>query len=259
MQDMQELAATSAARGDTPPAHAPVWTVDIWRGADEGEFVSYEVPRNERQTVLDVVSWVQRHRAPDLAYRFACRVGMCGSCAMMVNERPRWTCRTQAATAASGRRLRLAPLRALPRIKDLVTDMRPFFERWREAGGHFEASATRTDPFPRVDPAGGARRAADAAIECINCAVCFSACDVVAGDSDYLGPAALNRAWTLVNDERHAARESVLRAVTRRGGCMHCHTQASCTEHCPMGLDPSASIAGLKRFSLAVLLGRTPW
>ena len=82
MQDMQELAATSAARGDTPPAHAPVWTVDIWRGADEGEFVSYEVPRNERQTVLDVVSWVQRHRAPELAYRFACRVGMCGVCAV---------------------------------------------------------------------------------------------------------------------------------------------------------------------------------
>ena len=68
--------------------------VSIWRGKREGRFVDYSVPERANQTVLDVVTWVQRHREPSLAYRFACRVGVCGSCAMTVNGRPRWTCRT---------------------------------------------------------------------------------------------------------------------------------------------------------------------
>ncbi|MCK5364664.1 MAG: 2Fe-2S iron-sulfur cluster binding domain-containing protein, partial [Gammaproteobacteria bacterium] len=65
--------------------------VSIWRGKSEGRFVTYRVPARDSQTVLDVVTWVQRHREPSLAYRFACRVGVCGSCAMTVNGRPRWT------------------------------------------------------------------------------------------------------------------------------------------------------------------------
>ena len=92
--------------------------------------------------------------------------------------------------------------------------------------------------------------AADAGIECINCAVCYSACDVVAWRPEYLGPAALNRAWTLANDERHGERRAMLQAVAQDGGCHSCHTQGSCTEHCPMGLDPSAAVAGLKRRTL---------
>ena len=57
-------------------------TVSVWRGAESGEFRTYEVPRLESQTVLDVVTYIQRSLDPTLAYRFACRVGMCGSCAM---------------------------------------------------------------------------------------------------------------------------------------------------------------------------------
>ena len=59
--------------------------VKIWRGAETGQFQEYEVPRQESQTVLDVVTYVQRRLDPSLAYRFACRVGVCGSCAMTVN------------------------------------------------------------------------------------------------------------------------------------------------------------------------------
>ncbi len=70
-------------------------SVSVWRGdAGGGAYVRYEVPRQDSQTILDVVTWIQRHLEPRLAYRFACRVGMCGSCAMMVNGKPRWTCRT---------------------------------------------------------------------------------------------------------------------------------------------------------------------
>ena len=68
--------------------------VRVWRGGADGRFQAFEVPRGESQTVLDVVTFIQRRLDPTLAYRFACRVGMCGSCAMTVNGRPRWTCRT---------------------------------------------------------------------------------------------------------------------------------------------------------------------
>jgi fumarate reductase iron-sulfur subunit len=240
------------------PTSEPELEVSIWRGGAQGAFARYRVPRRADQTVLDVVTWVQRNLEPALAYRFACRVGMCGSCAMTVNGRPRWTCRSHVAKVAPGGRLRVAPLANLPVIRDLVTDMTGFFETWQKAGGRFAPSATRADPPAKVSPNAPARKAADAGIECINCGVCSAACDVVGWRPDYLGPAALNRAWTLINDERHADRAGVLRAVARDGGCHGCHTQGSCTEHCPVGLDPSAAIAGLKRRMLIGLVTGGP-
>ncbi len=233
----------------------PELEVSIWRGGEAGEFQTYRVPRRGGQTVLDVVTWVQRHLEPSLAYRFACRVGMCGSCAMTVNGRPRWTCRSHVDKVAPGGRLEIAPLPNLPVIRDLATDMTGFFDKWQRAGGRFAPSASRAAPPARVDPESPARRAADAGIECINCGVCHGACDVVRARPGYLGPAALNRAWTLVNDERHGDVTGALRAVAQDGGCHGCHTQGSCTTHCPLGLDPSAAIAGLQRRTLLNWLG----
>lgn len=224
--------------------------VRVWRGGEKGAFSRYEVPARENQTVLDVVTWIQRNREPALAYRFACRVGVCGSCAMSVNGRSRWTCRTHVNKVAQDGELTIEPLRNLPRIKDLVCDLTPFFDKWTAAGGVFAGGRDRTQEPARVDPQSPARQAADAGIECINCAICYSACDVVAWDSDYLGPAALNRAWTLLNDERQEDWDGLMAKVTAGSGCYRCHTLGNCAAACPVGLNPTASIAGLKRASL---------
>ncbi len=228
--------------------------VQIWRGGAEGRFQTFRVPRRANQTVLDVVTWIQREADPTLSYRFACRVGVCGSCAMTVNGRPRWTCRTHVSKVASDGRLTVAPLRNLSVIKDLACDMAPFFEKWRQARGRFEAALSRDDPLVPVSPESPERRAADAAIECINCAVCQAACDVVAWRPDYLGPAALNRAWAAWNDVRDGDRAAVLRAVGGESGCGNCHSHQSCAEHCPVEINPTRAIAGLKRAGLAALL-----
>jgi fumarate reductase iron-sulfur subunit len=90
--------------------------VSVWRGKESGEFRTYEVPQFASQTVLDVVTYIQRNLEPTLSYRFACRVGMCGSCAMTVNGKARWTCRTHAAKVAAGNALEIAPLNHLPVI-----------------------------------------------------------------------------------------------------------------------------------------------
>ena len=99
------------------------------------------------------------------------------------------------------------------------------------------------DDLPLLDPD-----------QCIGCGVCYAACDVVAWNPDYLGPAQLNRAWTLLNDVRDGDRAGVLRAVSHAAGCHTCHTHQSCAEHCPVALNPTRSIAGLKRASLSAYL-----
>jgi succinate dehydrogenase/fumarate reductase-like Fe-S protein len=125
--------------------------VSLWRGGTHGRYVDYDVPMRQNQTVLDIVTWVQRNLDSTLSYRFACRVGMCGSCAMTVNGRPRWTCRTHVSKVVAGGRLRIGPLENLPVIKDLATDMQQFFEKWQRAQGRFA-------PFGGTPSISGRRR-----------------------------------------------------------------------------------------------------
>jgi fumarate reductase iron-sulfur subunit len=228
--------------------------VSLWRGKAEGGYQTFDVPQRESQTVLDVVTYVQRELDPTLAYRFSCRVGVCGSCAMTVNGRPRWTCRTHVSKVIEDGRIEIGPLANLPVIKDLAADMAPFFEKSKAAQNHFVPSLTRHDPVPVVSPATPARISVDAAIECINCGICFAACDSVRWNPDYLGPAALNRAWTLINDTRDSGNAERMVAVTAKGGCQSCHTHQSCEQHCPKGLNPTASIAGIKRRAMAAYI-----
>lgn len=227
----------------------PARTIEVlvWRGSGDGDYQSFDVPRHDNQTVLDLVTWIQRNADPSLAYRFACRVGVCGSCAMTVNGRPRWTCRTHVSKVDDGGRVEIGPLANLPVVKDLVTDMSRFFEKWQAAKGTFVPTTTRHDAIAEIQPSSPARIAIDEAIECINCGVCHAACDTVTWNKDYLGPGPLNRAWTLVNDPRDGGQAERLFAISAAGGCQACHTHQSCEQLCPKGLNPTGSIAGLKR------------
>ena len=234
-------------------------SVEIWRGTESGHFQTFSVPRRANQTVLDVVTEIQREQDPTLAYRFACRVGMCGSCAMVVNGRPRWTCRTRVSEVVrADERLRLEPLRNFTVVKDLAVEMTEFFDRWRDARGSFEPGPQPAKDFAIVPPAAPQRQAVDAGIECIGCGICYSACDVVAWDREYLGPAALNRAWTLVNDVRDQDQATRLTAVSGNSGCQACHTHMSCTSFCPKGIAPTYAIAGLKRLMVSRALRGAP-
>ena len=197
------------------------------------------MPRLESQTVLDVVTHIQRKLDPTLSYRFACRVGMCGSCAMTVNGKARWTCRTHVSVVAEDDRLEIGPLHNLPVVKDLVTDMTPFLRQVGAGERAVPRERARARTISRAcRPNRRERKLVDEAIECIGCGVCYSSCDVVAWNPDYLGPAALNRAWTLANDVRDVAQRERLAAVAGDAGCHACHTQMSCTERCPKLLSP---------------------
>src|SRR3954454_6310502 len=148
------------ARAENAGSHqANPMTVEVWRGDRDGAFQDFKVPRRENQTVLDVVTEIQREHDATLSYRFACRVGMCGSCAMVVNGRPRWTCRTRVSDAvAEGGTLKLEPLRNMTVVKDLAVDMAAFFDKWRDAQGHFIPGEPQAD-FHVVPPSTPARKA----------------------------------------------------------------------------------------------------
>ncbi|MEX2541222.1 MAG: succinate dehydrogenase/fumarate reductase iron-sulfur subunit [Trueperaceae bacterium] len=229
--------------------------VDIWRGGEQGRFERYRVPRLSNQTVLDVVSYVQQHLDSTLAYRFACRVGMCGSCTMTVNGVPRWTCRTHVERVAGTKTLTIEPLRNFPVIKDLVCDVSEFFDKLAQAGGYFRPTRTRNDELAVVPPDTLERARVDEAIECIGCGACYASCAVEAMDPRYLGPAALNRIWTLLNDVRDGAGAHRLIVAAGAGGCHSCKTLMSCTDLCPKRIPLTASIAGLKRATVPGLLG----
>ncbi len=173
---------------------------------------------------------------------------------MTVNGVPRWTCRTHIRRVAPAGALELRPLENLPVIRDLAVDMAGFFAKSARARSAFVPKPDLGPDFAVVPPGSRARREASAGIECIGCAVCYAACDVVRWKPDFLGPAALTRAWTLVNDVRDGDGAARLRAVTGDAGCHACHSQQSCVERCPKSLDPTAAIAGLKRATAAAAL-----
>jgi fumarate reductase iron-sulfur subunit len=218
-------------------------------GAPERLAVFDVVPR-EGLTVLDALVEVQRRADPTLAFRYACRVGMCGSCAMVVNGRERWACRTL--LAGLGDPVTVRPLYHFPLIRDLVVDMAPFVERMRAVDARFVPGASRE--LAAVGQDSAERRRIDPAIECIGCGMCVSACTMVAHDPAFPGPAALNRLFTLQLDSRDGARATRASAALSAESLLRCHAQANCTAVCPMEIAPTESILALRRRAIRDLL-----
>jgi fumarate reductase iron-sulfur subunit len=231
-----------------------VLTVFRWApGGVEGA-QAYEVEAREGMTVLDALVVVQRALDPTLAFRYACRVGMCGSCAMVIDGRERWACRTLLASLR-GSAVTVRPLYHFPLIRDLVVDMTAFRERMLAAGATF---VPRDGPpaFAPVARDSAERRAIDPAVECIGCGMCLSACTMVAHDRHFPGPAALNRAFTLQMDSRDGAHGERARLLLDEDALTRCHSQGNCTAVCPMEISPTASILALRRRAVRQLFSR---
>src|SRR5437773_302371 len=145
------------------------WTADEAERLDE-----YRVAAAADTTVLDALVAIQRSQDPTLAFRYACRVGMCGSCAMVVNGRERWACRTRLELLGPGP-VSVRPLYHFPLLRDLVVDMTPFAAKLRDVGAALTPRAG-AEPYARVSGLSAERRDIDLAIECIGCGMCVSAC-----------------------------------------------------------------------------------
>lgn len=160
---------------------------------------------------------------------------------MLVNGRESLACRTRLADLGASK-VQLAPLRNLPVVKDLIVDLAPFFEKWNAVGVAFPDQSGKAIPI-----APGTQHVIDVHSDCITCGLCYSACDVVSHARRFLGPAALNRAYTLQLDARDAAHARRAATIAADGGAFRCHSMGQCTNVCPKGLDPLGAIAALKR------------
>lgn len=212
-----------------------------------GGAVSYSVVLAPRMTVLDALFIVQRTIDSTLAFRCACRVGMCGTCAVRINGRPGLACRTR--PSELGRpAMDVAPLAHLPVIRDLVVSMEPFFAQWKRARPRFRPKQPEAAATAAIPPDSEFGLLAAGKRDCITCGVCFAACGVRTTSGEYLGPAAVNRALLRIADPRESGGPERLAVLNEeRGGVWRCHTTFDCTEMCPKGIDLTDSIARLKR------------
>jgi fumarate reductase iron-sulfur subunit len=223
-----------------------------WAPGERERIDSYEVEAGADTTVLDALVAVQREQDPTLALRYACRVGMCGSCAMVVNGRERWACRTRLASLGPGP-VGVRPLYHFPLLRDLVVDMAPFVRRHAAVGAAFVPAAPAV-AYAEIPAPSPERAEIDEAIECIGCGMCLSACTMVAHDPRFLGPAALNRAFTLQRDRRDGARDARWATLVDDDALPRCHGQGACTDVCPMGLSPTRSIIRLRQMAVRRLV-----
>jgi succinate dehydrogenase / fumarate reductase iron-sulfur subunit len=210
----------------------------------------FDVALEDRMTVLDALFRIQRDQDTGLTFRCACRVGMCGTCAICVNGIPRLACKTRVRTLHPGT-IRLAPLPNLPVIKDLVVSLEPFFEQWKRVKPAFRPHDPESQELACVPEKSAYAKQTPAKRDCITCGICYAACGVKSTSGEYLGPAAINKAFLRLMDPRDmAVKERLDTLNAERGGVWRCHTQFNCTAVCPKGITLTDSITRLKRAML---------
>ncbi len=214
-----------------------------------GRFDSFTlaIPDETTTTILDVLLRVQREQDATLAFRYACRVNMCGSCAMVVNGREALACKTNVSGFPAGKEITIRPLNHFPVIKDLVVDMDPFFRKYEETLPFYEPRQEYAEPA-RIRPDSRERREIGDATECIACGCCVSSCTMAHYHEAYAGPAALNRAFTLLADSRDGLFEA--RLARAMESCYLCRTEFNCTEVCPKSISSTRAIKYIQRLAV---------
>jgi succinate dehydrogenase / fumarate reductase iron-sulfur subunit len=210
----------------------------------EAKFASYNVADEKGMTVLEGLFYILENIDNTLAFRSSCRAAVCGSCAVHINGQYRLACRTQIAQFGQCPVV-IRPLAHLPIVKDLVTDMKPFFDNYRKIKPYLIVPAEKNVPQSPVQ-----RKKIDGWIDCILCGSCYGSCPVSGTSSDYLGPHALMKALRFIDDSRDEGRKERLAIVGTNYGVFRCHTVFNCQQVCPKDLDPAKAIAKLKMKSV---------
>ncbi len=210
-------------------------------------FKKYTFEPEKGMTILEGLFHIQRKIDGSIAFRSSCREGVCGSCAMHINGKYRLACETQ--IAGLGSSITVRPLGHMNIIKDLVVDMKPFWDKYKQIKPYLMPG----DPDPvdreRVQTE-DERKNIDVLIDCILCASCTASCSVTATNPDYIGPAALMKANRFLRDSRDQAEVERLRISATEDGAYRCHTIFSCQYVCPKDLNPQQSIKEIQELGV---------
>ncbi|QKR00189.1 succinate dehydrogenase iron-sulfur subunit [Metallosphaera tengchongensis] len=207
---------------------------------------SYEVNESEIDdytTVLELLLKIREEKDPSLVLRYSCRMALCGSCGMIVNGRPRLACLTKVKGLPN--EIEVEPLRNLRTIRGLVPDLGDFFKKYKSVKPYLISDSeqeTPTKPYRQKDEEVKKYLQFN---YCIQCALCYSACPIVATNKEFPGPAAINVAYRYSADSRDINKER-LASLDTVDGVWSCRVAGSCSAVCPKGVDPSLSIQLVK-------------
>ncbi len=209
-------------------------------------------------TVLDALFAVKEKHDGSLAFRCSCRMGVCGSCGMMINGLPRLACNTQ--VSMLGAVVRVSALPNHDVIKDLVPDLAATFAKHRSVRPYL----IRRDRAEMEKPTREFAQTPEAMAgyvqfsHCLKCSLCLAACPTEASVPAFLGPQALAQAYRYAADTRDDGFKERAGAVDSLHGVFGCHLAGACSEACPKGVDPALAIQLLKRALLVRAPHRTP-
>ena len=226
-------------------------TLEIARYSPERDtkphFDSFEVPVRREWVVLDALNHIKDKEDGTLTYRWSCRMGICGSCGMMVNGEPKLTCATFLTDYAKrGGKIRVEPLRYFPVVRDLVTELTDFLAKLKKvkpwlihpnqaplSEGEFLQTPAQLDRYKQFSM-------------CINCTLCYAACPVTGLDPIFVGPAALALAQRYNMDSRDQGSGDRIAVLAHPDGIWGCTFVGECTRVCPKHVDPAGAIQQYK-------------
>ena len=237
--------------------------VSRYRPEEESEptLQSYDVPYNKDWVVLDALNHVKNQIDGSLSFRWSCRMGVCGSCGMMVNGEPKLTCAVPLTDYESSKPVRIEPLQFFPVMRDLVVDMTSFLEKLSSVKPWIirdDVEATEAVEFNQTPAELDAYKQFSM---CINCMLCYSACPVVGLEPEFTGPAAIALAQRYNLDSRDEGAEDRMDALDAHEGLWGCTFVGECTKVCPKNVDPAGAIQLYKMASATDYLKSVllPW
>jgi fumarate reductase iron-sulfur subunit len=221
---------------------------------------SYEVPYQKDWVVLDALNYIKDRLDGSLSFRWSCRMGVCGSCGMMVNGTPKLTCAAFLSDYLPGP-VRVEPLEYFPIMRDLVVDITDFLEKLKSikpwvvrdqdkplSEGEYLQTPEQLDAYKQFSM-------------CINCMLCYAACPIYGLEPSFVGPATIALAQRYNLDSRDLGGQARLDILSQKDGMWECTFVGECTKVCPKNVDPAGAIqqyklAGAAEWFKSVLL---PW
>ena len=211
----------------------------------EPYYQEYKVPYRKDTVILDALNHIKDELDGTLAYRWSCRMGVCGSCGANINGVPRLTCATFL-HEFKGKTVKVEPMANFPVIKDLVVNIDDFMEKlvrikpWliREKEsppeeGEYKQSPAQLEQYDQYSA-------------CINCLLCYSACPIYSLNEHFLGPAATALAYRYIADSRDQGKQARFPVVHEMEGVWECTLVGECSVVCPKGVDPMLAIQKTK-------------
>ena len=217
---------------------------------EESKWQDFDVQVHGTDRVLDALHKIKWEQDGSLTFRRSCAHGVCGSDAMRINGRNRLACKTLIKDLDITQPIYVEPIKGLTVEKDLIVDMNPFYEAYRDIKPFLIAS---DKPEKERLQSSVERARFEDTTKCILCAACTTSCPVFWTDGQYFGPAAIVNAHRFIFDSRDEGAEVRLDILNDKEGVWRCRTTFNCTEACPRGIEVTKAIAEVKQ---AILRGR---